>query len=131
PRPSRPAVHSCTVDPVTLDGSSRTVTRPLVVGFGRVGVAMTGLGAEAPDPTSGAVADLAELDLAPAPGIAVAACTAVSLGCRARLVGSIGSDALGGVARAMISRAGVDVEHLRPMGRSQVRVRLVDPRGAH
>jgi len=92
---------------------------------------MTGLGAEAPDPQSGAVADVAELDLAPAPGIAVAASTAVALGCRARLAGSIGADALGGVARAMISRAGVDVEHLRPMGRSQVRVRLVDPRGAH
>jgi sugar/nucleoside kinase (ribokinase family) len=107
------------------------VTRPLVVGVGRVGVAMTGLGLDAPDPTIGAPSELAELDLAPAPGIAVAACAAVSLGCRARLAGSVGSDALGGVVRTMIGRAGVDVEHLRPMGRSTVCVRLVDPRGMH
>jgi sulfofructose kinase len=108
-----------------------TTTRPLVVGVGRIGVAMTGLGAEAPDPTIRAVAELAELDLAPATGIAVATCAAVSLGCRARLAGSIGGDALGGVVRAMIARVGIDIEHLRSMGRSRVTVRLVDPHGAH
>src|SRR5262245_28416779 len=107
------------------------VTRPLVVGVGRIGVAMTGLGADPPDPTIRRAAELVDLDLAPAPGVAVGCCAAVALGCRARLAGSVGGDALGGVVRAMIGRAGIDVEHLRPMGRSPVSIRLTSPLGAH
>lgn len=97
------------------------VTRPLVAGVGRVGVAMTGLGAEEPE--------VDDLDLAPDGGIAVACAAAVSLGCAARLVGSIGADPLGGLVRTIIAKAGIDVEHLRPGGRSPVTVRLASPRG--
>jgi sulfofructose kinase len=107
------------------------MSRPLVVGIGRIGAALTGLGAETPDLTLGAVAELVELDFAPAPGVAIAACTAVSLGCRGRVAGSIGADALGGVVRQIVARAGLDAEHLRPMGRSPVTVRLASPRGTH
>ena len=106
------------------------VTRPLVVGVGRVGAAMTGLGAEAPDPSTGVAAELADLDLAPAAGIAVASATAAAIGCRARLVGSVGADPLGGLIRTIIGRTGIDVERLRPGGRSPVVVRMASPRGA-
>jgi len=107
------------------------MSRPLVVGIGRVGAALTGLGADTPDFTLGAVAELVDLDFAPAPGVAVAACTAVSLGCRGRLAGSVGADALGGVTRTIAARAGLDVEHLRQMGRSPVAVSLTSPHGTH
>jgi sugar/nucleoside kinase (ribokinase family) len=55
----------------------------------------------------------------------------VALGCRARLAGSVGADALGGVVRTIVARAGIDVEHLRPMGRSAVAVRLAGPAGTY
>jgi len=108
-----------------------SLSRPMVVGVGRIGAAMTGLGAAAPDPTIRAAAELVELDLAPAPGVAVACSAAVSLGCRARLAGSVGADALGGVIRTIVGRAAIDVEHLRPMGRSPVSIRLAEPTGTH
>jgi sugar/nucleoside kinase (ribokinase family) len=107
------------------------MTRPLVVGVGRVGVAMTGLGVAAPDPTVAAATELVELDLAPAPGVAVACSTAVALGCRARLAGWVGADALGGVTRTLIGRAAIDVEYLRSAGRSPVAIRLAAPTGTH
>jgi sugar/nucleoside kinase (ribokinase family) len=107
------------------------VTRPLVVGVGRVGVAMTGLGVAAPDPTIAAATELVELDLAPAPGVAVACSAAVALGCRARLTGWIGGDALGGVIRTLLGRAAIDVEYLRSAGRSPVGIRLAAPTGTH
>ena len=97
------------------------VIRPLVVGVGRIGAAATGLGADAPE--------VVELDLAPDAGVAVACAAAGSLGCRARLVGSVGADALGGLVRAAIARAGIDVEHLRPLGRSPAHVRIASPTG--
>lgn len=90
---------------------------PLIVGLGRVGVAISGL---APNlPADGAApAELAALASTPAPGIAVALGAAVRLGCRAKAVGTHGSDQLGQLARACMRDAGIDVELLRPAGRS-------------
>ncbi len=107
------------------------MNRPQVVGVGRIPVAITGLAADLPDPAAGAAAELAELDVAPGPGVAVATSAALALGCRARLCGSVGADALGGVMRAMIGRAGIDIELLRPSGRSRVLIRVAGPRGSH
>lgn len=90
---------------------------PLVVGLGRVGVAISGLAPNLPA-DGGSPADLAALASTPGPGIAVALGAVVRLGCRARSVGTYGSDALGQLARACIRDAGIDVELLRPSGRS-------------
>src|SRR4029077_11820059 len=93
------------------------VQAPLVVGFGRVGVAISGL---APNlPAAGApAADLAALATAPAPGIAVALRAALRLGCRARASGSHGADLLGQLARTALREAGIDTELLRTVGTS-------------
>jgi len=92
------------------------VHAPLVVGLGRIGVAISGL---APNlPSGGGVADLAALSTTPAPGISVALRAALRLGCRARAVGTHGADLLGQLARSALRDAGVDVEMLRAVGTS-------------
>ncbi len=93
------------------------VKAPLIVGLGRVGVAISGL---APNlPQSGApTAELAALAPAPAPGVAVALRAALCLGCRARAVGTHGADLLGQLARTALRDAGIETELLRAVGTS-------------
>lgn len=93
------------------------VQPPLVVGFGRVGVAISALGPNLPE-VGAAPADLAALATAPASGIAVALRAAVRLGCRARAAGTHGADLLGQLARTAMREAGIDVELLRAVGSS-------------
>ncbi|HEY4243541.1 MAG TPA: carbohydrate kinase family protein [Kofleriaceae bacterium] len=90
---------------------------PLVVGLGRVGVTISGLGANLPAP-SAPPAELAALSTSPAPGIAVALKAALRLGCRARIAGTHGADLLGQLARSALREAGIDVERLRAAGSS-------------
>jgi ribokinase len=90
---------------------------PLVVGLGRIGVAISGLGPNLPSPNA-APAELAALATAPAPGVAVALRAALRLGCRARAVGSHGADLLGQLARSALRDAGIDTELLRAVGTS-------------
>jgi sugar/nucleoside kinase (ribokinase family) len=93
------------------------VQAPLVVGLGRVGVAISGLAPNLPAP--GALpAELAALATSPAPGIAVALRAAVRLGCRARAAGTHGADLLGQLARTALREAGIDTELLRAVGTS-------------
>ena len=93
------------------------VHAPLVVGLGRIGVAISGLGPNLPSPHA-RTAELAALATAPGPGIAVALCAAVRLGCRARAVGSHGADLLGQLARLALRDAGIETEALRVAGTS-------------
>ena len=93
------------------------VHAPLVVGLGRIGVAISGLGPNLPNPNA-ATGDLAALATTPAPGIAIALRTALRLGCRARAVGTHGADLLGQLARSALRDAGVDTELLRAVGSS-------------
>ena len=88
---------------------------PLVVGLGRIGVAISGLAPNLPA-AGAAAAELAALSTAPAPGIAVALRAALRLGCRARATGTHGADLLGQLARTAIREAGIDTELLRPVG---------------
>ena len=97
---------------------------PLIVGLGRIGVAISGLGANLPV-ASAPSADLASLAMTPAPGIAVALRAAVRLGCRARAAGTHGADLLGQLARSALRDAGVDVELLRPSGTSACEIVIV------
>lgn len=93
------------------------VEAPLVVGLGRIGVAISGLAPNLPAPGAPA-AEYAALGAAPAPGIAVALRAVVRLGCRARAVGTHGADLLGQLARSALRDAGIDTELLRPVGTS-------------
>lgn len=93
------------------------VHAPLVVGLGRIGVAISGLGPNLPTPNA-ATGDLAALATTPAPGIAIALRTALRLGCRARAVGTHGADLLGQLARSALRDAGIDTELLRAVGSS-------------
>ena len=97
---------------------------PLVVGLGRIGVAISGLGPNLPVSRSPA-AELASLATTPAPGIAVALHAAARLGCRARAAGSHGADLLGQLARSALRDAGVDVEMLRTSGSSACEIVIV------
>ncbi|MBA3453056.1 MAG: hypothetical protein H0T42_08185 [Deltaproteobacteria bacterium] len=90
---------------------------PLVVGLGRIGVAISGLGSNLPG-VDAAPTDLAALAPTPAPGVAVALRAALRLGCRARAVGSHGADLLGQLARSALRDAGIDTELLRASGTS-------------
>jgi sugar/nucleoside kinase (ribokinase family) len=93
------------------------VEAPLVVGLGRIGVAISGLTPNLP--ASGApAAEYAALAPAPAPGVAVAVRAALRLGCRGRAVGTHGADLLGQLARTALREAGIDTELLRPVGTS-------------
>jgi sugar/nucleoside kinase (ribokinase family) len=106
----------------------RGVEAPLVVGLGRVGVAISGL---APNlPAAGApAAEYAALATAPAPGIAVALRAALRLGCRARAAGTHGADLLGQLARTALREAGIDTELLRPVGTSACEIVTVGSDG--
>jgi sugar/nucleoside kinase (ribokinase family) len=90
---------------------------PLVVGMGRVGVAISGLAPNLPHSAAPA-AELAALATAPAPGIAVALRAALCLGCRARACGTHGADLLGQLARSALRDAGIETELLRAVGTS-------------
>lgn len=90
---------------------------PLVVGLGRIGVAISGLAPNLPM-NSAPPAELAALATAPAPGIGVALRAVLKLGCRARAVGSVGSDLLGHLVRASLRDAGIEVELLKTTGTS-------------
>jgi ribokinase len=100
------------------------VHAPLVVGLGRIGVAMSGLGPNLPE-VGAHVTDLAALATSPAPGVAVALRAAQRLGCRARAVGSHGADLLGQLARTALREAGIEVELVRATGTSACEVSLV------
>jgi sugar/nucleoside kinase (ribokinase family) len=106
------------------------VQSPLVVGLGRIGVAISGL---APNlPADGAPpTELAALATAPAPGIGVALRAVVRLGCRARAVGTHGADLLGHLARAAMREAQIDTELLRPNGTSSCEIVTVAGDGTH
>ena len=93
------------------------VQAPLIVGVGRIGVAISGLAPNLPAPGA-PPAELAALAPAPAPGIAVALRTAVRLGCNARAVGTHGVDLLGQLARSAMRDAGIDTELVRSVGTS-------------
>jgi ribokinase len=93
------------------------VEAPLVVGLGRVGVAISGLAPNLPA-DGGPPAELAALATAPAPGVAVALRAALRLGCRARIAGTHGADLLGALARSAMREAGIDTELVRPAGTS-------------
>jgi sugar/nucleoside kinase (ribokinase family) len=93
------------------------VRAPLVVGLGRVGVAISGLAPNLPQ-SSAPAAELAALATAPAPGVAVALRAALRLGCLARAVGTHGADLLGQLARTALREAGIDTEQLRAVGTS-------------
>jgi sugar/nucleoside kinase (ribokinase family) len=100
------------------------VQPPLVVGVGRIGVAISGLGTNLPAPDLPAT-ELAALAAAPAAGVAVALRAALRLGCRARAIGSFGADVLGQVARAAIRDAGIDTELMRAVGTSPCEIVVV------
>jgi len=100
------------------------VNAPLVVGLGRIGVAISGLGPNLPGP-SAAIGDLAAIATAPAPGVAIALRTAYRLGCRARAVGTHGADLLGQLARSALRDAGIDTELLRAVGSSACDVVMI------
>ena len=94
---------------------------PLVVGLGRVGVAISGLAPNLPS-VSAPAAELAALATAPSPGIGVALRAVVRLGCRARAVGTHGADLLGQLARTALREAGIDTELLRSAGTSSCEI---------
>jgi ribokinase len=100
------------------------VRAPLVVGLGRIGVAISGLGPNLPGVDARTV-DLAALETTPAPGVAVALRAALRLGCRARAVGTHGADLLGQLARSALRDAGIDVELMRAVGTSACEVVMV------
>ena len=93
------------------------VQAPLVVGLGRIGVAISALAPNLPEVGAPAAA-LAALSTAPATGVAVALRAALQLGCRARAAGTHGADLLGQLARSALRDAGIDVELLRAVGSS-------------
>ena len=101
-----------------------------MVGLGRIGVAISGLGVNLPS-TDAPQAELAALATTPAPGIAVALRAASRLGCRARAVGTHGADLLGQLARTAMREAGIDTELLRAVGSSACALVTVASDGTH
>jgi len=107
------------------------VQRPLVVGVGHVGVALTAAAENLPEPDATGPVAATAVAASPAPGVAVALSAAMALGCRARLGGLVGADPLGALARTCAARIGIDVEHLRPRGGAPCEVILATPHGTH
>jgi sugar/nucleoside kinase (ribokinase family) len=89
----------------------------LVVGLGRIGVAISGLAPNLPA-SSAPAAELAALATAPAPGVAVALRAAIRLGCQGRAAGTHGADLLGQLVRTALREAGIDTELVRAVGTS-------------
>ena len=104
-------------DPAVRWSMLAGVQAPLVVGLGRIGVAISALGPNLPE-VGAPAAELAALSTAPATGIAVALRAALRLGCRARAAGTHGADLLGQLVRMALREAGIDVELLRAVGSS-------------
>jgi len=104
------------------------VTRPLVVGLGRVGASLTGIAAALPELSDrNATIDLAAMTLSVGGGVGVAVRTAVALGCAGRVAGTVAVDTLGRFARSQLADAGLDVGELRPWGAvSSCRITAVD-----
>jgi sugar/nucleoside kinase (ribokinase family) len=102
---------------------------PLVVGLGRIGVAISGLAPNVPA-VGAAPAELAALSTTPGAGVAVALRAAHRLGCRARAVGTHGADLVGQLARTAIREAGVEAEMLRAVGTSACELVTVAPDGS-
>jgi ribokinase len=100
---------------VTALGYDGTVQAPLIVGVGRIGVAISGLAPNLPA-ASAPPTELAALATSPALGVAIALRAAVRLGCRARAVGTHGADLLGQLARSALRDVGIDTELLRAVG---------------
>lgn len=103
-------------------------TPPLIVGMGRIGVAISSLAPNAPV-VDGGTTELAAMATIPSPGVAVALRAALQLGCRARLVGTHGADLLGGLARSALRDAGIEAEMMRAGGTSSCDVVIVAPDG--
>lgn len=112
-----PALSPLPSTPGCSLGYDDLVQAPLVVGLGRIGVAISALGPNLPS-VDGASSELAALSTAPAPGVAVALRAALRLGCRARAAGSHGADLLGQLARSALRDAGIETELLRAVGSS-------------
>lgn len=109
-------------------GYADPVHAPLVVGLGRLGVTISGLGPNLP-PTGAPASELAAFATAPGPGVAVALRAALRLGCRARCAGTHGADLLGQLARSALRDSGIDTEQLRAVGTSACDVVMVTSDG--
>ena len=106
------------------------MTRPIVVGIGRVGVSLSALAHRVPEASSGDAGELAAVAVSPGTGVAVAVRTAAVFGCQARLAGWVGADGLSALGRATLTQAGIDAELLRASpGGSRVEIVTVDPHG--
>jgi len=93
------------------------MTRPLVVGLGRIGVSVTGIGAAMPElAPGGGTMDLAAVAFSVGQGVGVAVRAAAALGCAGRVAGMVSTDAMGKFARSQLAEAGIDVAELRPWG---------------
>ena len=99
-----------------------------VVGFGQNSVDLVAVVSRYPEPDSHTRVDrFAEL---PGGEIATAMVACARLGCRARYVGTIGSNSQGALVRATLAKEGVDVAKIRQVDApNRLALILVDPAG--